>query len=295
MTAPLQTTIGKTVSLAGVGLHSGAHCRVVIKSAAADAGVVFRKESGAAVRAAAATIADTRLCTRLANEAGDAVGMVEHLMAAFAITSLDNAIIEIVGPELPILDGSAAPYVSAIEAAGVVALSALRPTIVVRAPVEVGDGARVIRAEPHDRRIIEIDIAYDDAAIGAQSLTLDLDRPADLRRLSRARTFCRLADVEAMRRDGLSLGGSLDNAIVVDGGRILNPEGLRDPGEFALHKALDLLGDLRLAGWPIIGKISARRPGHDLNARFLRHLLASSSAWMRRSPAPPSAQVGDAL
>ena len=129
----------------------------------------------------------------------------------------------------------------------------------------------------------------------AQSLTLDLDRPADLRRLSRARTFCRLADVEAMRRDGLSLGGSLDNAIVVDGGRILNPEGLRDPGEFALHKALDLLGDLRLAGWPIIGKISARRPGHDLNARFLRHLLASSSAWMRRSPAPPSAQVGDAL
>lgn len=295
MTAPRQTTISNSVSLAGVGLHSGADCRVVIGPAAADAGIVFRKESGAVVRAAAAAIADTRLCTRLANDAGDAVAMVEHLMAAFAITSLDNAIIEIDGPELPILDGSAAPYVNAIEAAGVVALSALRPAIVVRAPVEYGDGARVIRAEPHDRRIIEVAIAYDDAAIGAQSLTLDLDQPEDLRRLSRARTFCRLADVEAMRRDGLSLGGSLDNAIVVDGGRILNPEGLRDPGEFALHKALDLIGDLRLAGWPIIGKISARRPGHDLNARFLRHLLASSSAWAWRPAPPPLAHAGGAF
>jgi UDP-3-O-[3-hydroxymyristoyl] N-acetylglucosamine deacetylase len=295
MTAPRQTTIQKSASLSGVGLHSGADCRVVIRPAAADAGVVFRKESGAVVRAAAAAVADTRLCTRLANDTGDAVGMVEHLMAAFAITSLDNAIVEIEGPEVPILDGSAAPYVEAIEASGVVALTSARPAIRIIAPVEFRDGTRIIRAEPHDGRIIEVAIEFDDAAIGAQSLTLDLDRPEHLRRLAHARTFCRLADVEVMRRAGLSLGGSLDNAIVVDGGRILNPEGLRDPSEFTLHKALDLVGDLRLAGWPIIGKISARRPGHDLNARFLRHVLASSSAWMWRSPAPQSAHAGAAL
>ncbi len=295
MTAPRQTTIQKPVSLTGVGLHSGADCRVVIGPAASNAGIVFRTENGAELRAAAAAVADTRLCTRLGNDAGDTVGMVEHLMAAFAIASLDNAIIDIEGPEAPILDGSAAPYVEAIEAAGVVALTAARPAIRIVAPLEFRDATRVIRAEPHDGRIIEIAIDFDDAAIGVQSLTLDLDRPEDLRRLAQARTFCRLADVEAMRRAGLSLGGSLDNAIVVDGGRILNPGGLRDPGEFALHKALDLVGDLRLAGWPIIGKISARRPGHDLNARFLRHLLASSTAWMWRSPTPPSARAGTAF
>lgn len=291
MTASRQTTIENSVSLIGVGLHSGADCRVVIGPAAANAGVVFRLGNGAEIRAAASSVADTRLCTRLANGAGDTVGMVEHLMAAFAIASLDNAILEIEGPELPILDGSAAPYVEAIEKAGVVALAALRPEIRIVAPFDFRDGPRLLRAEPHDGRLIDIAIEFDDPAIGAQSLTLDLDRPEDRRRLAQARTFCRLADVEAMRRAGLSLGGSLDNAIVVDGGRILNPEGLRDPSEFALHKTLDLVGDLRLAGWPIIGKISAQRPGHDVNARFLQHLLASSSASLWRSPAHAGASA----
>ncbi len=269
-----QTTIAQKIRLAGVGLHSGVECHVTINPAHAGSGVSFCRNSGAIIPAAFGSIVETQRCTRLGAKNGDTIDTVEHVMAAFAIASIDNAFVEIDGPEMPILDGSALPYVVAIRQAGVSVLDARRQALRIVAPIEVHDGARMIRAEPCEQRQIEVAIDFEDRAIGAQALKLDLDREADLLRLQSARTFCRLSEVEAMRDRGLSLGGSLANAIVVDGDRIINPEGLRDPAEFALHKALDLVGDLRLAGAPIIGRIVARRPGHDLNARFLARLLA---------------------
>lgn len=271
-----QTSLGAPVALSGVALHSGAAASARLHPAPADSGIVFRA-GGQTIPARAAFVADTRLCTRLGAADGVSIGVVEHLLAALVIAGVDNAIIDIDGGEAPILDGSAAPYVEAIEAAGVATLAAPRREMIVTAPVEIIDGERAIRIDPFDGRRIDLSVGFDDAAIGEQQVAIDLDEPADRRRLARARTFCRLSDVEAMREAGFSLGGSLASAIVVDGARILNEGGLRDPAEFALHKALDLVGDLALAGAPIIGRITARRPGHDLNARFLRRLLDAES------------------
>lgn len=292
MHALQQTTLAKAVFLSGTGLHSGAPCRAALRPARADLGVVFRlanKDRPASlIPASVGAIAATRLSTSLADASGATIATVEHLMAAVMITGVDNLLVDVSSAELPILDGSAAPFVEAIDRAGVKQLSAARQSIKLMAPIEVSDGDRRIRATPYDGRLLDIAIAFDDAAIGAQSLSIDLDDAPSMRRLAQARTFCRLADVDAMREAGLSRGGSLDNAIVVDGGRILNPQGLRDPAEFALHKALDLIGDLRLAGAPILARIEARRPGHDLNARFLKRLFADRAA-LERVVAPVAA------
>lgn len=280
-----QTTITHQVRLAGVGLHSGVECQVTINPAPAGSGVGFRRKSGPVIPAAFGSIVETERCTRLGARDGDTIDTVEHVMAAFAIASIDNALVEVDGPEMPILDGSARPYVEALRRAGVTMLDADRRALRIVAPIEVRDGARTIRAEPCEQRQIEVAIEFEDPAIGAQALMLDLDREADLLRLQSARTFCRLSEIELMRNRGLGLGGSLANAIVIDGARILNPEGLRDPAEFALHKALDLVGDLRLAGAPIVGRIIAHRPGHSLNARFLGKLLAEGRFEPARSDA----------
>jgi UDP-3-O-[3-hydroxymyristoyl] N-acetylglucosamine deacetylase len=292
-----QTTLAQAVTLSGVGLHSGEDCSVTLRPATADSGIVFRVAAGrgstasALISATGESIADTRLCTSLGAVGGPVIATVEHVMAAASIASIDNLLIDVEGGELPILDGSAAPYLDAIGRAGSIALQSARSVIRILEPVEIKDGDRLIRAEPFDGRVIEIAIAFDVGAIGQQSLALDLNDPAALRRLGHARTFCRLSDVNAMREAGLSLGGSLDNAIVVDGDRILNPAGLRDPQEFALHKALDLLGDLALAGAPIIGRIIARRPGHDLNAQFLRSLLSRKASYERAQMTEPPAMA----
>ncbi len=290
-----QTTLAKPVTLSGVGLHSGADCSVTMRPALADSGIVFRvpdgrrRQGAVLIPAAAESIADTRLCTSLGAVGGPVIATAEHVLAAAVIASIDNLVIDVEGGELPILDGSAAPYLDAIERAGARTLRPAKSVIRIIEPVEICDGDRMIRAEPLDGRIIEVAIAFDAGAIGEQSLAIDLNDPASRTRLAHARTFCRLSDVDAMRAAGLSRGGSLDNAIVVDGDQILNPTGLRDPQEFVLHKALDLVGDLALAGAPIIGRIIARRPGHDLNTRFVRALLARKTAFERgQMTAPPA-------
>lgn len=289
-----QTTIAKSVALAGAGVHSGAACRAVVSPATANSGVVFRRISPdglktlALIPARPENISDTRFSTTLSSE-GCSIGTVEHMLAALSIVGVDNAVVDVDGAELPILDGSAAPIVEAIEKAGVRRLPARRHALRVVRRFEVADGARLLRIEPFDGRVIEIAIAFPDQAIGAQSLSLDLDRRIDLRRLAGARTFCRLADVEALRAAGFSRGGSLENAVVVDGASVLNPSGLRDPLEFGLHKALDLVGDLALLGAPLIGKVSAIRPGHDLNARFLKAACAADDLFDRVLLAPPAA------
>lgn len=277
-----QTTLAGPVRLEGAGLHSGAPVSVTLLPAAAGEGVTFRRIGWGETPARWDAVSGTHLNTGLGAGAAR-IATVEHLMAAIALADVDNLLVEIDGPELPALDGSAAPWLDAMAAAGLAALSAPRERLRIAAPVAVEDGLRSIRAEPFDGRIVEVSIDFPDAAIGRQSVTLNLDDPADVRRVARARTFGRLFEIEAMRARGLSLGGSLDNAVVVDGARILNPSGLRDPQEFALHKALDLIGDLRLAGAPIIGRIRADRPGHDLNARFLAALAGAGNVVAREA------------
>ena len=285
-----QSTLERPIALSGVGLHSGAPCRVTLRPGRADAGINFygmseNGEQGVPIAADVAAVCETRLGTCLRGADGRIVRTVEHLLAAIAIASIDDLSIEIDGPEIPAMDGSAGPFLDAIDQAGRKTLAAARRALKVTAPIEVRDGERFIRATPDDRRRLDVSIAFAETAIGAGTVSLDLDRPESLRRLARARTFCRLSDIEAMSEAGLGRGGSLDNAIVVDGDRILNAEGLRDPDEFVLHKALDLVGDLALAGAPIIGRIEAMKPGHDLNIRFLRQLAARAAADARTAPA----------
>ena len=282
MRVAYQSTLESRVFLSGVGLHSGVPCRVTLCPSKADAGIVFHvvDENGtrqdAPIVADVAAVSETRLGTCLRGADGSTVRTVEHLLAALSISSIDNVAIEIEGPEIPVMDGSAGPFLDAIDRAGRRYLPNARRALRVISPIEVRDGERFIRATPGDGRRLDVSIAFVDAAIGGGTISVDLEKPELLKRLAHARTFCRLADIDAMRAAGLGRGGSLDNAIVVDGDRILNAEGLRDPDEFVLHKALDMVGDLALAGAPIIGRIEAMKPGHDLNIRFLRQLAAET-------------------
>ncbi len=297
MRSTQQTTLAKSGAVEGVGVHSGARVHLSIRPAAAGTGVVFHRAdlhhpdgrrfrgAEAEIPARAANVAGTRRGVTLANGHGASVMTVEHLLAALAICGVDNAIVDIHGPEVPILDGSAAPFIWLIEDCGLVSLDAPREMIEITAPVRVEAEGRFIEVAPHDGRLIEIEIDFADPAIGRQSARLSLDDAEEaMRRLGSARTFCTLGEVEAMRAAGLGLGGALDNALVVDGGKVLNGDGLRDPCEFALHKALDLVGDLSLAGAPILGKVTAFKPGHDLNTKVARLLLDSPSAVRRRLP-----------
>ncbi len=281
----VQSTVARESSVEGVGLHSGVSARVVLRPAAAGQGVRFRRAGAAEIAASPGAVGNTNFNTGLGDGAAR-VATVEHLMAAIALAGVDNLIVEIDGPELPALDGSAAPWLELLAASGVRALNAPREAIRILAPVSVEDpDGRTIRAEPFDGRIVDVSISFSDAVIGVQRVSINLDIAADVKRVASARTFCRQSDIEALRAKGLSLGGSFDNAVVVDGARVLNPSGLRDAHEFALHKALDLIGDLRLAGAPIIGHIIADRPGHDLNARFVSALLRAGDRIAREPQA----------
>lgn len=281
MRASNQKTLAGPVALGGIGLHTGSPCAVRMEPAPENSGVLFLSGSDE-IAARVENVFDTKLGTSIRNLNGRVVRTVEHLMAAVSISGLDNVHVRIDGDELPVLDGSAAPFVEAIAGAGLAEQKEPRRVLRVDKSFEIVDGDRWIRASPHHGRLIDVSIRFEDEAIGSQRASADLSDAAAQRRLARARTFCRLADVDAMRSIGLSLGGSLDNAVVVDGDRIMNDSGLRDPSEFAYHKMLDLVGDLALAGAPLIGKIEAARPGHDLNVRFVKELLASGAVIERR-------------
>ncbi|MEM9168909.1 MAG: UDP-3-O-acyl-N-acetylglucosamine deacetylase [Pseudomonadota bacterium] len=264
----------EAVRFTGVGLHSGEACAATVSPAPAGAGICFYRTDGAAdgaaILATAANVVETRLGTVIGAAGGDVVRTIEHLMAALALCGIYDATVAVDGPEIPILDGSAAEFVDVLRAKAVPggAPVAIGPN----RRVSVRDGDRRIDWRPAPGAGLAVAIAFDDAAIGRSAVRLDRARldASTRRRLARARTFCRLGDVEAMRGGGLALGGSLDNAVVVDGGRVLNEDGLRDADEFALHKALDLIGDLHLLGAPLSGEITAVRPGHDLNVAFVR-------------------------
>ena len=271
-----EKTVAGDVLLKGISLHGGAMNTVKIKPAEAGSGIIFDLVDRAGSEVIAAnpfSVIETNLGTRLANKSGASISTIEHLMAALTISGVSNALIAVEGDEIPILDGSASPFIDAIFTVGVTELGSPRSRLKVIEPVEVRDGERFIRIEPADVASLSLTIDFDDEAIGESTIEIDLeDNEALLRRLAPARTFCRLEDVEAMRTAGLARGGSLENAIVVDGQKILNENGLRDIQEFALHKALDLIGDIALVGAPMIGRITANKCGHDLNVAFAQAL-----------------------
>ncbi len=279
----MRRSLKRPVLLQGVGVHSGAPARLAIRPARPGAGIDFLRVDlqgpAALIEARYDNVVDTRLCTRLANAAGGGVSTVEHLMAALAGCGVDDARIEIDGPEIPILDGGSAPFVAAIMAAGFVESDAPLRAIRILEPVEVRHEDKTARLEPAARFEGQFAIEFPDAAIGRQEIALDLVGDAFVEELAAARTFGRLFEIEKLRDMGLTRGGSLENAVVVDGGRVLNPGGLRWKDEFVRHKLLDAVGDLALAGAPIIGRYVGVKAGHDMTNRLLRALFATPRAW----------------
>lgn len=278
-----QRTLQRDVRCEGVALHGGQVVRMRLRPASPDTGIVFRRtdvdRDVSEIAARYDNVVDTRLCSVIANRHGTLVGTIEHLMAAFAGCEIDNAIVELDGPEVPAMDGSAAPFVARIERAGTVEQSLPRRVIRVLRPVTVRDAEKSLAVEPSNSPVISLEIDFEAGPIGRQSLTLPLTGSAILSGVADARTFGFLDEVEALRAAGLALGGSLDNAVVISDGDVLNEEGLRHHDEFVRHKILDCIGDMYLAGAPILGRISGSRIGHTLNNRLLHALLADETAW----------------
>ncbi len=278
----MQTTLKRETTLVGMGLHSGRPARLVIRPAT-EGGIRFRrvdvKDRDNVIPARFDNVSDTRLCTVLSNEAGVSVSTVEHVMAALAGTGVTHAIIDIDGPEVPIMDGSAQRFVRAILRTGLSELDRPLKAIRILEPVQDVDGEVVTELAPADSLSIDFAIDFPDAAIGKQAKALSMVNGAFVHELADCRTFCRRAEVETMQANGLALGGSLDNAVVVDGAEVLNPGGLRRADEFVRHKMLDALGDLALAGAPILGAYRGVRAGHGATNRLLRKLFATPGAW----------------
>ena len=293
-----QGTLSAAVSTRGIGVHSGEPVMLVLRPAPVDHGIVFQRTdidpAVGRVRAHWDQVTDTRLCTVIANDHGTSVATIEHLLAALRACGIDNAMVELDGPEVPILDGSAAQWVALIDRVGVVAQPARRREIVVERALRIDDGERwaMLLPAPVPRFTVNIDFA--DAVVGQQRYDVVLDEARFREEIAAARTFGFMRDIRALQATGRTLGGSLDNAVVIDDGRVLNPGGLRFPDEFVRHKLLDCVGDLYLAGGPIIGHLIASRPGHALNAMLVRALHASPAAWRWSTEAPRLAPKADA-
>lgn len=283
----MQTTLQTTVSFQGAALHSGKQVELRVHPAPAGSGIVFERVDLALspaqrrIKVSPAALIEANLCTRIGNGAGAEVSTIEHLMAALAGCGIHNAHITLDADEVPILDGSARPFVSVFIAAGIRQLRAPLRAIRVLRPVEVQMNDAYARLEPAPGLSIAFEIDFPDAAIGRQTKDLALCNGTFVRELADSRTFCRLSDVNFMRANGLALGGTMDNAVVFDGAQVLSPGGLRHADEPVRHKMLDAMGDLAVAGAPIIGRYVGYRAGHVLTGRLVRTLLADSTAFER--------------
>jgi UDP-3-O-[3-hydroxymyristoyl] N-acetylglucosamine deacetylase len=278
-----QRTLKSPVSASGVGLHTGKKVRITLRPAPVDAGIVFRRidlPHAMDLPALAEMVGETRLSSCLVR--GEAkVYTVEHLMSALGGLGVDNAIIDIDAEEVPIMDGSAAPFVLLVQQAGLTEQAAPKKFIRVLRRVEVKDGDKWARFEPYEGYRLAFSIDFNHPVIdrSTQSVAIDFGQTSYLKEISRARTFGFMQDVENLRENGLALGGGLDNAVVLDEYRVLNAEGLRFADEFIRHKLLDAVGDLYLLGRPLLGAFSAHKSGHALNNRLLRALLADATAY----------------
>ncbi len=288
--APLQKTLKQSIVCRGIGLHSGKPVAMRLSPAAPFTGIIFRRVDGAypvELPALWHRVQPSSLCTTIA-EGDSRLATIEHVMAALAGCGVDNAIIDVDGAEVPIMDGSATPFVFLLQCAGIVEQNAPRSYIRVLRPVEVSDGDKKIRIEPANTFKITCSIDFPDQAIGKQTSTYTLREQSFAKSIAKARTFTRLAEVNAMRAHGFALGGSLDNAVVVDNARVLNNDGLRYSNECVRHKILDAIGDLYLAGAPLLGKVYAHKSGHALNYKLLATLMADTSAWKEETLFAPS-------
>ena len=281
-----QTCLHKEVTITGIGLHSGRFVEVRLCPAPANSGIMFVRtditDRNNEIQATAEHAFETPLCTRIENSSGIGVNTIEHFMAAFAGLGLDNVRVEIDGTEMPILDGSAQQITDLITNAGLVDLGVARQMLVITKPVRVeNDKGGFAELKPSDEHRLSIDaqIDFDDALIGVQNLSYVSGQNDFSRDLAAARTFCLYRDVESMRQAGLARGGSLDNAIVVNDGSLMNKTGLRMNDEFIRHKVLDSIGDLYLLGMPLAGHMETSRPGHALTIRLLKKLLSQPDAY----------------
>lgn len=278
-----QRTLKNVIRATGVGLHSGEKVYLTLRPAAVDTGIVFRRvdlEPVVEIPADAQLVTETMLCTGLSGDGGKVL-TIEHLMSAFAGLGIDNAYVDLSAPEVPIMDGSAGPFVFLLQSAGLVEQNAPKRFIRIREPIEVGDGDKLARFTPHDGFRLDFTVEFNHPAIPrTQSrAVVEFSSESYIREVSRARTFGFMRDLEFMRERNLGLGGSMDNAIVLDEFRVLNDDGLRYADEFVRHKILDAVGDLYLAGHPIIGAYEARKSGHALNNKLVRALQAQPAAW----------------
>ncbi|MHB1245436.1 MAG: UDP-3-O-acyl-N-acetylglucosamine deacetylase [Sulfuriferula sp.] len=278
-----QRTLKNVIRASGVGLHTGEKVLMTLRPAAPDTGVVFRRidlASPVDLPVSAELVGDTRLCSTLDN-GQTSVATVEHLMSALAGLGVDNVYVDLDGPEVPIMDGSASSFVFLLQSAGIETQNVAKKFVRIKETVEVVEGDKWVRFEPFDGFKINFTIDFKHPVFekSGQEITLDFANTSYIKEVSRARTFGFMQEVEWLRANGLALGGSLDNAIVMDEFRVLNNDGLRYEDEFVKHKVLDAIGDLYILGHPIIGAFNAYKSGHALNNRLLRTLLQAQSAW----------------
>lgn len=290
-----QHTLQGPAIFAGVGVHTGAYTRVAVRPAPVNSGVVFVRtdvtDRDNRVPATGEAVTKTQLGTVIENAAGVSVSTIEHLMAALVMLGVDNAVVELDGPEMPIMDGSSLPFVQILDRAGRRMQDALRTFIEILEPIEFVDGDKRATLLPADQFEVAFEIRFPSAAIGRQTVDLVMDERAFRDELADCRTFGFLHEVEYLRSIGLARGGTMENAVVIEGDRILNPEGLRRPDEFVRHKALDAIGDLYVLGAPILGRFEGVLAGHGLNNQLVRALLAAPKSWRYRTLAPELAQA----
>jgi len=278
-----QRTLKNVIRATGVGLHTGDKVYLTLRPAAPDNGIVFRRvdlDVPVDIKACPANVGDTRLSTTL-ESGGARISTVEHLLSAFAGLGIDNAYVDVSAPEVPIMDGSAGPFVFLIQSAGVEQQGRPKRFIRIKKRIAVEEGGKYAGFEPYDGFKVEFSIDFDHPAFNAHTnmASVDFSSTSFVKEVSRARTFGFLRDIEALRQQNLALGGSMDNAVVVDDYRVLNEEGLRYEDEFVKHKVLDAIGDLYLLGHSLIGAFKGHKSGHALNNRLLRALIADPSAW----------------
>jgi UDP-3-O-[3-hydroxymyristoyl] N-acetylglucosamine deacetylase len=282
-----QHTVKSPALFAGVGVHTGAYTQVAVRAGEPDGGIVFVRtdilDRDNRVPVSPEAVCKTQLGTVIENAAGVTVATIEHLMAALVMTGIDNAVVELDGPEMPIMDGSSWPFLQILDRAGRRPQAAARRFIEIIDTVEVVDGDKRAALKPAMRFEVAFAIEFPTAVIGRQEIDLPMDESAFRRELADCRTFGFLHEVEALRAMGLARGGSMENAVVIEGDRILNPEGLRRPDEFVRHKALDAIGDLYVLGAPILGRFEGELAGHGINNALVRALAARPDAYRIRT------------
>ena len=282
----LQRTLARSVSVTGVGLHSGERVKLTLHPASANSGIAFRRtdltgKQNDVISLTPYLINDTRLSSTVVTEHGVRVGTIEHIMSALAAYGVDNALIELNAPEIPIMDGSSLPFIYLLQDAGIVGQNAQKRFLKIVKPVEIQETGKWVKFTPYDGFKVTLTIEFDHPVFNRSSPTFEIDFAGKsyIDEIARARTFGFMQEVEMMRAHNLGLGGNLNNAIVIDENDVLNPEGLRYPDEFVRHKILDAIGDLYIVGHPIIGAFEGYKSGHAINNALLRAVLADESAY----------------